>query len=342
MSQQSAQKILIVGPAWIGDAVMAQVLYRWLKQQNPECTIDVLGPPHTGALTARMPEVRKFIPLAIGHGEWKLPLRYRVAKNLRHEKYTQAIVLANSWKSAWVPFWANIPIRTGWRGEMRYGLLNDMRILNKQALPLMIQRFVMLGAPRDAQILTKEALPRPKLEVSDSAKQVLAERFHISLETPILVLCPGAEFGAAKRWPSEHFAQVARQKIQEGWQVWLLGSPKENEAANIIQKMTQNACLNLVGKTDLSQAIDLLSMANAVVSNDSGLMHIAAALNKPLVVMYGSSSSAFTPPLGDKVAILSLNLDCSPCFQRECRFQHLKCLMDLKPERVLNALKELS
>jgi heptosyltransferase-2 len=320
---------------------MAQVLYRWLKDQDPDCIIDVMAPPHTGALIARMPEVRKFIPLAIGHGEWKLPVRYRVAKSLRHEKYDQAIVIPNSWKSALVPFLAGIPIRTGWRGEMRYGLLNDVRTLDKKALPLMIQRCAGLGMPKDQRVPGREQLPRPLLVASESAQKAVLAKHNLNTDKPILVLCPGAEFGAAKRWPPEHFAMVARQKLQEGWQVWLLGSPKESDAAATIQRLTEHTCVNLVGQTDLSQAIDLLSLANAVVSNDSGLMHIAAALNKPVVVMYGSSSSEFTPPLGDYVAILSLRLSCSPCFKRECKFNHLRCLVDLKPEMVLNALRAL-
>jgi heptosyltransferase-2 len=252
------------------------------------------------------------------------------------------MVLANSWKSALIPFLAKIPLRTGWRGEMRYGLLNDVHILDKKALPLMIQRFVGLALAKGQPIPTRTQLPKPELVVSESAQKAVLARYNLNTDKPILVLCPGAEFGPAKRWPPEHFAMVARQKLQEGWQVWLLGSPKENDAATVIQRMTEHNCINLVGQTDLSQAIDLLSLASAVVSNDSGLMHIAAALNRPLVVMYGSSSSGFTPPLGEKVATLSLGLSCSPCFERECKFKHLKCLVDLKPEMVLNALRELA
>jgi len=341
VSGHKSLKILIVGAAWIGDAVMAQVLYRFLKAQHPDCIIDVLGPPHTSALVARMPEVRQFISLAIGHGQMQLGLRYRLAKRLRNEQYDQAIVLPNSWKSALLPFWARIPVRTGWSGECRYWLLNDRRILNKTALPLMIQRFASLGISEQQTLPPAKELPIPQLIVSTSAQEAACARHNLTTDKPVLALCPGAEFGPAKRWPAEHFATVARQKLQQGWNVWLLGSPKESDAAATIQRMTEHACVNLVGQTDLSQAIDILSLATAVVSNDSGLMHIAAALDKPLVVMYGSSSSAFTPPLGKKVSTLALNLPCSPCFERTCRLQHLRCLVDLKPEMVLKALQEM-
>lgn len=341
MSSILFPKILIVGPAWIGDAVMAQVLYRFLKMQNPNCIIDVVGPPHTAALVAKMPEIRQFIPLAAGHGGLQLGLRYRLAKRLRHEKYDRAIVLPNSWKSALLPLWGRIPVRTGWRGEFRYGLLNDLRVLDDKALPLMIERFAALGIGKHEKLPTLDSSYFPQMIVPASAQYALCVKHNLSREKPVLVLCPGAEFGPAKRWPPEHFAMVARQKLQQGWQVWLLGSPKESDAATAIQEMTEHGCVNLVGKTDLSEAITLLSLATAVVSNDSGLMHMAAALDRPLVVLYGSSSSRFTPPLGDKVVTLSLNLSCSPCFDRTCRFKHLQCLVELKPEMVLKALQEI-
>lgn len=338
MSQ--AKKFLVIAPAWVGDMVMSQVLYKILRAQYPECTIDIVAPKHSGPLADRMPEIRNFIELPLGHGELGLKTRYQIGKRLRAEKYDQVIVLPNSFKSALIPFFARIPKRTGWVGEMRYGLLNDARPLDKEKYPLMIERFAALAYPK-GQALPQE-LPWPKLTTkADNIAGALAKQNLQPSSQNILALCPGAEFGPAKRWPAEHFAELASSMLAKGWQVWLFGSPKEQPQAEIIQRQTNQQCVDLVGKTSLADAIDLMSSASAVVSNDSGLMHIAAALGKPLVVMYGSSSPGFTPPLSKQVRVLTLGLECSPCFKRTCPLEHLKCLQDLPPQQVVTSLQEL-
>ncbi len=334
------QKILIVSPAWVGDMVMSQVLYKLLKEQNPDVIIDVVAPKHSGPLAARMPEIRDFIELPLGHGAFGLKTRYEIGKRLRAQQYDQAIVLPNSFKSAFIPFFFFFPKRTGWLGEMRLGLLNDFRLLDKQKYPLMIERFAALAFDKHHTLPDK--LPWPNLHARAEDVKKACAQYNITLnEQKILALCPGAEFGPAKRWPAEHFAIVAKTMLDQGWQVWLFGSPKEQPQADTIQEVTDNRCVNLVGKTALADAIDLMSCATAVVSNDSGLMHIAAALKRPLVVMYGSSSPSFTPPLSEKVRVLNLHLECSPCFKRTCPLEHLKCLQDLKPQQVIASLQEL-
>lgn len=336
---KNAKKILIIGPAWVGDMVMAQVLFTFLKQQNFAVIIDVLAPDWSRALLERMPEVRRAIAMPLVHGQLGLKQRWQLGKNLRAERYDQAIVLPNSWKSALIPFAARISQRTGWCGEMRYGLLNDRRYLDKVALPFMVQRFLALGLPKHAILPTD--FTKPKLKITSYSIENTLAKFNLTVKKPILALCPGAEFGAAKRWPAKHFAAIVAEKIKNNWQVWLFGSVKDQIVAHEIQQLTQHACVNLTGKTNLSEAIDLLSVASLVVTNDSGLMHVAAALQRAIVVLYGSSSPKFTPPLAEKIKILSLNLACSPCFQRECPLQHLKCLQDLSPNLVLQAMDEL-
>jgi heptosyltransferase-2 len=335
-----AKKILIIAPAWVGDMVMAQCLFKTIKQQQPDAMIDVLAPTWGRALLERMPEINKSHLLPFAHGELKLKKRWQIGVELRQENYDQAIVLPNSWKSALVPFAARIPIRTGWMREMRYGLLNDIRYLNKENLPLMIQRFIALGLPKHRPLPQK--LPKPSLTVLSAAINNTRAKFNLTaVSRPILILCPGAEFGPAKRWPATHYAKIAQAKLNEGWLVCLLGSPKDQSVALAIQQAVNHACMDLTGQTSLGEAIDLLSLATLVVSNDSGLMHIAAALEKPLVVVYGSSSPRFTPPLNERVKIISLALPCSPCFQRECPLGHLKCLNDLSPDLVLQAIHDL-
>lgn len=339
-SEHKIHKILIIGPAWIGDMVMAQALFKTLKLHQPEVIVDVLAPAWSQGLLSRMPQVRRALVLPFKHGELNLRGRYRLARALREQCYDQAIVLPNSFKSALIPFWAKIPLRTGWRGELRWGLLNDMRYLDKARFPLMVQRFAALGILNNTYLPIDP--PFPALQIStDQVNKTLEKQQLILSGRPVLALCPGAEYGEAKRWPPEYFAKVANAKLKQGWEVWILGSSKEQAIAREIQVHTQGACIDLVGRTDLGEAIDLLSVVKAVITNDSGLMHVAAALDKALVVIYGSSSAQFTPPLAKKTQILSLNLSCSPCFQRQCPLSHLRCLRDLMPQQILAALDEL-
>lgn len=335
-----ANKILVVAPAWVGDMVMAQTLFKVCKQRQPDLVIDVLAPDATRSLLSRMPEVNRAIPLPFKHGQFDFTGRYRLAKSLRQEHYSQAIVLPNSWKSALIPLLAAIPRRTGWRGEMRWGLLNDVRYLDKERWPLMIERFMQLGVEADESL--PDAYPWPQLQVEPTEAGDTAAKFNLEITAkPVLALCPGAEYGPAKRWPASHFAEVARAKLAEGWQVWLMGGPKDQPVTAEIQAATAQQCADLAGKTSLLEAVNLLSLAAVVVSNDSGLMHISAALQRPLVVVYGSTDPRFTPPLSRQVKILTLGLACSPCFKRECPLEHLHCLRNLPAAQVLAAMQQL-
>ena len=333
------KKILIIGPTWLGDMVMTQVLFKLLKQVYPDCIIDVLTPKTTYSLLQFMPEVRQGFVFDLKHGQFGLKQRYRLGKSLRHAAYDQAMVLPNSFKSALIPWFAHVPQRTGWLGEHRYGLLNDWRRLDKLQYPLMIQRFAALALEPN-QVLPK-ILPYPAFQLDDSQRQACLNAFNVSLEKPILALCPGAAFGPAKRWPADYFAQVAQQKLKDGWQVWLFGAPNDNAIGQTIQQYTHYQCTNLISKTDLTQALYLLSYAQAVVSNDSGLMHVAAALKKPLIAIYGSSSTAFTPPLSEHANIMQLELPCRPCFKRECPLEHLHCLHWQTPDNIIEAINEI-
>lgn len=339
----SDYKIIVIGPSWVGDMVMAQSLFITLKQERPDCVIDVLAPGWSKPLLQRMPEVDRALEMPLGHGVLDLKTRYRLGKALRGHSYYQAILLPNSLKSALVPWFAKIPKRTGWKGEMRYVLLNDIRHLDKSRLPLMVDRFNALAFPPGNAAPSRR--PAPRLVTDNQAVRSLLDKFSMNHQRKILALCPGAEFGPAKRWPERHYAAVAGASIDAGWQVWLFGSSNDHLVASTIMDQLSPKqrvqCRLLAGETSLEQAIDLLAVTDAVVSNDSGLMHIAAALDRPLVVVYGSTSPAFTPPLNEQAVILSVPVDCGPCFNRECPEGHLKCLNDLAPERVISALKQL-
>ncbi|MEM7017018.1 MAG: lipopolysaccharide heptosyltransferase II [Pseudomonadota bacterium] len=338
MSQSSQPATLVVGPAWVGDMVMAQSLFKLHQQQHPERAIDVLAPDWTQGLLARMPEVRKAVSLPLAHGQLGLGIRRQVAQDLKEQAYTNAIVLPNSWKSALVPWLADIPVRTGFIGEFRFGLLNDWRRLDRHKLYRTVDRFASLGLPRKAPL--PSTIPQPALNVQ-TPQATLDEIELKTPERPLLGLCPGAEYGPAKRWPERHFAELARRHISQGGTVWVLGSDKDKVFGERIREFAavdKTACVNLCGNTSLAQAIDLMSLCDAIVSNDSGLMHVAAALDKPLVAVYGSSDPEFTPPLNPRAQIVSLQLECSPCFARECPLAHTDCLNQLSPSTVEESL----
>ncbi|WCE29860.1 lipopolysaccharide heptosyltransferase II [Vibrio sp. SCSIO 43137] len=342
-------KILIVGPSWIGDMVMSQSLYKTLKSQHPSSTIDVLAPNWCKPILDRMPEVNKAISMPLGHGEVDLYRRFQIGKALREEQYNKAYILPNSMKSALIPWFANIQSRTGWKGEMRYGLLNDLRS-NKKSFQYMLERYVALAYPKHEMINSSslggiEILPYPILTVDTQSQANCLKKFSLKLEKPVVGLCPGAEFGPAKQWPPEHYAKIAEDMIRLGYQVWLFGSGKDKDTTNKIVSVTSEKCkkelFNLAGNTSLVEAIDLLSACSTVVSNDSGLMHIAAAVGCNVVAVYGSTSPEYTPPLAKNVEVVHTDIECRPCFKRECQYKHLKCLKELFPRQVLQSIKKL-
>lgn len=334
--------ILIIGPSWVGDMVMAQTLFMCLREQSPNCAIDVLAPEWSRPILERMPEVREALSFPLGHGALDIKTRRKIGQSLKGQ-YDWAIVLPNSLKSALVPFFASIPKRTGWKGEMRYVLLNDIRTLNKEDYPLMIERFMALAYPNNKALA--RPYPQPYLAIDSALQQEALSKFHLSQDKPILAICPGAEFGEAKKWPTDHYLKVVEQKINEGWQVWAFGSKNDYSVGetirNLLSTEQRSQFYNLAGQTSLAQAIDLLGCVDKVVTNDSGLMHVAAALKRPIVAVYGSTSPKFTPPLSDNVKIVRLGLACSPCFQRTCQFGHYNCLKELEPTLVLEALDQL-
>ena len=312
---------------------MAQSLFKVIKINDSDAQISVLAPSWSKFVLDRMPEVSEIVEMPVGHGALQLGLRRRLGKSLGFGKFNQAIVLPGSLKSALIPWFAGITKRTGYIGEQRWGLINDIRRLDKVALPLNVQRYVALGAEKTAAVVKKP--PYPQLQINRSERQSALDRFDLSLEQPVLALCPGAEFGPAKRWPARHFAEVARVKKEQGWQIWIFGSDKDAEVSTEINRLSNQACTDLCGKTTLGEAIDLMSCTSSVVTNDSGLMHVAAAVGVHVIALYGSSSDDFTPPLTDNCDLLNLRLPCSPCFKRECPLGHFNCLNHLLPESVL-------
>ncbi len=330
--------MLIVGPAWVGDMVMAHTLVQRLHEQDSARELHMLAPPATASIAQRMAEISQVHTVDFAHGELALSKRRRVGKDLKSYGYERAYVLPNSWKSALVPFFAGVETRVGWHGEARYGLLNDRRKLDKHAYPLMIERFMALAERPmlDQAPVLHHPYPHPKLQADPKKAASLVQKLSLQ-QGATVAICPGAEFGAAKKWPPQHYAVVAKELVARGKQVWLMGSPNDQQdCAAIVSRVP--AAVNLAGQTSLLDALDLLSLTEQVLSNDSGLMHVACALGIPTLGIFGSTSTEFTPPLGEHAQVVERQLDCRPCFQRTCPLGHLDCLQKLEPAQVIARL----
>lgn len=335
-------KALLIAPAWVGDTVMAQPLLARLKHYQPDLQIDALAPRWVAPVLQRMPEIASTLDNPFAHGQLRLRDRWRLGRQLAEHGYEACWVLPNSLKSALLPAFAGIPKRVGFTGEARYGLLNCRHDLDKLALPLMVERFAQLAEAPGAAL--PRPVPFPRLQSTTEQQQATLAALQLDRPPRLVVLSPGAEYGPAKRWPTAHFASVTRALLDRNVSVWLLGSGKDAEIAEAIRQQAGATddpfCRNLCGVTGLDQAIDLIALADAMICNDSGLMHVAAAVDRPIIALYGSSSPGFTPPLSGRATILSRGLECSPCFKRTCPLGHLHCLTELRPEEVLAALPE--
>jgi heptosyltransferase-2 len=325
--------LLIVGPSWLGDAVMMGALTQRLKAAEPARRITVLTPPHLESLVRRLPGVDASILNPFGHGALRLVERARFGRSLKG-RFETAIVLPQSWKSALIPLFAGVPRRIGFVGEARYGVLSDARRLDEAALPRMVDRFSLLAEPRGAKLPAETPIPR----LAADADAVAATLARLGLAGGGVALCVGAEYGPAKRWPAAHFAALARALMAAGRGVWLIGGPGDAPIGAEVAALAPGV-VDLTGKTTLGEAIELIAAAAAAVTNDSGLMHVAAALGRPIVALYGSTSPAFTPPLSPRAVILKDDLECSPCFERVCPLGHFRCLNELAPARVLAAVE---
>jgi heptosyltransferase-2 len=352
----ATDRILLVAPSWVGDAILSEPLVALLRERGVTQPIDVLAPPWCSPVYARIEGIGRILDNPAAHGELALARRRALGRSLRASRYTHAYVLSNTWKSALVPFFARIAQRIGYVGEARYGLLTDARKLDRRALPRLVDRYAALANPRSTSAPIAGA---PRLVLHADNRHAAMRALGLSLERPVAILCPGAEFGPAKRWPAGHFAALAKRLANEGFAIWILGSPNDRpQAAAVIDALGSSTTeagtaasgasgvhgcdagtrlvADLTGRTDLGTAIDLLSIAALVVSNDSGLMHAAAAVGAPLVALYGSSSPLYTPPLSASARIAKIDIACSPCFKRECPLGHFRCMRDLSPELVYN------
>lgn len=314
---------------------MAQCLFAALKRLSPAVAIDVLAPDWARPVLARMAQVRSAIAAPFGHGEFALRRRLALGAELRG-RYAKAIVLPGSWKSALVPWAARVPVRCGYLREWRFGLLNDIRDLPEARRRVTAMAFQALADP---EVLADPGrLVEPRLSIDVQNRGALLARYGLA-EGRFAALAPGAEFGAAKRWPARHWVTLCTRLSRAGLQPVLLGSRGDRVTTAQIATQCPEA-LDLAGKTRLEDAIDLLSACRLVVANDSGLMHIAAAVGATVVAVYGSSDPQDTPPLSKRAGVVTLGLACSPCRARTCPLGHLDCLETLAVDVVAVKLHE--
>jgi heptosyltransferase-2 len=336
-------RTLVISPNWIGDAVMAQPLLALLKQRHPERAIDVLAPPAVAPVWRAVEQVDQVLETPFRHRALQLRERWRYARTLRARGYLDAYVLPNTLKYALIPWLAGIGRRVGYRGEMRYGLINVMH--RDEVPPRPMVPFYAALAREPSQALAPD-LPRPRLRLPGELVAAACERHGVHAARALVVFAPGAEFGAAKRWPPRHFGALAQAIVRADprAQVALLGSPSDRASCDEVVAHAGAAAaniLNLAGATRLDEAVALVARAQAVVSNDSGLLHIASGLNRPVVALYGPTDPGHAPPFSDIARSISLRLDCAPCRQRACPLGHHDCMERMQAELVWRELRPM-
>ncbi|MDE0152975.1 MAG: lipopolysaccharide heptosyltransferase II [Gammaproteobacteria bacterium] len=322
-------RILVIAQAWVGDVVLSQILYALLKRQQPDVSIDVVAPSWAGALLGRMPQVSRHIPLDVRHGQLGLWRRWATARRL-HAQYQQAIIIPRSVKAALVPWIAGIKQRIGFDAGIRNVLINDSR----SRPPGILARMARLASPDP---IDSNSIPYPNLEVDSEQTASVFRQWDMDLDATAIGLMPGAAYGQAKQWGESSFVRLATLLAEQGHRICVIGTAKERSLGDSIVQAAPEQAVNLCGETTLDQAIRLVSGLAAAVCNDSGLMHVAAAVNTPVVGIYGPTSPETHPPLADARKICSAQTLCSPCHQRTCPYGHHACMTRVTPEQVYKA-----
>tara|TARA_X000000368_G_scaffold418300_1_gene417475 strand:- start:100 stop:1089 length:990 start_codon:yes stop_codon:yes gene_type:complete len=326
------QKILIIPQNWLGDIVMSQALLKRVKSENPNTTIDILVNSTFKSLVERMPEINEAIILDCEHKELGFFKRLSLAKKIKGN-YDQSIVLSRSIKSALIPYLARIPIRTGELGELRYVLINDLRKFTKENRRKTAFRYVSMFTKKE-EVLDEKYYPSLK---SDPEKiKILSDKYKIDLEKKIIIFAPGAAFGPSKMWPVEKFKELG-EKLNKDFFILVLGSKSEKNIGD--QIVTNKNVINLCGETSITDAVDLMHISEFCVSNDSGLMHLAAATDTKSISIYGATSPELTPPLTSNKKIHYKGLPCSPCFGKICKYGHYNCLVEIQADDVFKSFK---
>jgi heptosyltransferase-2 len=334
-SSHQGSPILVVPYMWIGDFVRCHSVIKLLKARFPERPVDVLSTTLCAPLTDYMPGLRRAIVVDLPRSRIAVKEQLALARRLERENYGSALIMPRTWKSALAPFLARIPERTGFVGEMRFALLNDVRY-GERKLPRMVDRCAALALPAAAALPAE--WPLPELNVAPAETEAWRRQHGLSSDRPAVALAPGA-VGPSKRWPASAYATLARRLIADGFAVWIIGGPEEKPlAAEIIGDTTAR---DLTGH-DLRNAILALATAAVAVSNDSGLLHVAAALGTPAIGIFGPTSPWHWAPLNALAATIEskTKVECRPCHKPVCRVVHHRCMRDIPPDQVFAAVRQ--
>ena len=327
---KTSPNILVILPSWIGDTIMSQSLLFELKRIHHNCNIDVIARPYISELIDLIPEINKKFFLDVKHGSFGLSARLNLVKEIKKNKYSDVYILPNSFKAAIIPWLAGIPNRIGYATEFRKMLLTE-KYKYKKRERTMVERYLhLINCKYNTQI-------QPKLKISDQYQSLIIERFKIKVNQKIIMLCPDAEYGNAKKWPIDHWLSLAKLFRKKNFSVFFLG--KDNSINKYISHEEElKDVRSLIGQTSLLDVVYLLSIANLTISNDSGLMHIAGSVDSKIIAIYGSSSPIYTPPLIPEEGgeFIYKNLSCSPCFKRECPLSHLNCLRSISAKETFD------
>ena len=328
----SNNKVLVVAPAWIGDLIISSAFINALKKSDRDLQIDLLVNENLSDIAVLLPNITNIIYSKTTHGKLSLFYRLQLGFKLRKNNYSKSYILTNSLKSAIIPFIAGIKDRISYLGEYRYGLINRV-IKTIDRNKGMVNRYL--------NILPTEYTPdlQPSFNTTSNSQKKFEERY--SIKKKYIVICPDAEYGPAKKWPVQNWINLAEDLISN-YQVVFVGL--DASIKNKIDSLESSNIINLIGKTNLKDAVEVLSNAECVVSNDSGLMHLSAAVDTPIVGIYGSSSPRYTPPLckASRHEIIYKDLDCSPCFKRSCPLGHTNCLNYITVDMVLSSIGKLT
>ena len=327
------QKLLIIPQNWLGDIVMSQTLLKKIKSNNPKTSIDILVNSSLKNLVERMPEINKVIILDCNHRELGLFKRLRLAKEIKKSSYDRSIVLSRSLKSSLIPYFAKIPIRTGELGELRYLLINDLKEFSKESRRKTASRYISMYSDNNEELSENYY---PSLDSNSENIKNLSEKYDLKKDKKVIIFAPGAAFGPSKMWPVNKFRELGK-KLNNDFKILILGSTNEKSIGNDI--VTNKNMINLCGKTSIADAVDLMHISKFCVSNDSGLMHLAAATNTKSISIYGSTSPDFTPPLTKNKDIHYKGMSCSPCFEKKCKYGHYNCLVDIHSDDVFKSFK---
>jgi heptosyltransferase-2 len=334
-SSRQSSPILVVPYMWIGDFVRCHSVIKLLNARFPECPVDVLSTTLCAPLTDYMPGLRRAIVVDLPRSRIAVKEQLALARRLKRENYGSALIMPRTWKSALAPFLARIPERTGFVGEMRFALLNDLRY-GERRLPRMVDRCAALALPAAAALPAE--WPLPELNVARAETEAWRRQHGLAPDRPAVALAPGA-VGPSKRWPASAYATLARRLIADGFAVWVIGGPEEKSlAAEIIGDTTAR---DLTGH-DLRNAILAQAAAAVAVSNDSGLLHVAAALGTPAIGIFGPTSPWHWAPLNSLAATIEskTKVECRPCHKPVCRVVHHRCMRDIPPDQVFAAVRQ--